>query len=110
MLQQRQVSEKIELFRPRLSKVNAMRNFLAPLILTALWSALLTAADSGEPQFERDIRPLLKIHCLDCHGATKEKKGGLDLRLRRLLAQGGDSGPAILPGRRRAHSIGGGNP
>ncbi|HAA70811.1 MAG TPA: hypothetical protein DCE55_16865 [Planctomycetaceae bacterium] len=98
MLQQRRVSEKIGLFRPRLSKVNAMRNFLAPLILTALWSALLTAADSGELQFERDIRPLLKIHCLDCHGATKEKKGGLDLRLRRLLAQGGDSGPAIVPG------------
>ena len=75
-----------------------MRNFLAPLILTALGTSLLTAADSGEPQFERDIRPLLKIHCLDCHGATKEKKGGLDLRLRRLLAQGGDSGPAIVPG------------
>ena len=75
-----------------------MRNALHPLILTALWTASLPAAEPRELQFERDIRPLLKIHCLDCHGAIKEKKGGLDLRLRRLMAQGGESGPAIIAG------------
>jgi hypothetical protein len=46
--------------------------------------------------FERHIRPILKEHCLDCHGATEEREGGLDLRLRRFLVQGGDSGPAIV--------------
>ncbi len=48
--------------------------------------------------FEKDIRPILKVHCLDCHGAGLEAKGGLDLRLRRWMVQGGDSGPAIAPG------------
>lgn len=58
----------------------------------------------GEPasdkslMYERDIRPILREHCLDCHGAAKEKKGGLDLRLRRLMVKGGESGPAIVPG------------
>ncbi|MCA9106094.1 MAG: PSD1 domain-containing protein [Planctomycetales bacterium] len=45
--------------------------------------------------FERDIRPILRAHCLDCHGATAEHEGGLDLRQVRLMLAGGDSGPAI---------------
>src|SRR5689334_10471192 len=52
----------------------------------------------GELSFETHIRPLLKAHCFRCHGGEEESKGGLDLRLRRLLAAGGDSGAAIVPG------------
>jgi len=48
--------------------------------------------------FERHIRPLLKAHCFDCHGAASEVEGQLDLRLRRLMLEGGESGPAIEPG------------
>ena len=48
--------------------------------------------------FERDIRPIFRAHCYDCHGADKEMKGGLDLRLVRLMKKGGESGPAIVPG------------
>ena len=48
--------------------------------------------------FEKDIRPIFKAYCLDCHGATDELKGGLDLRLRRFAEKGGESGAAIVPG------------
>ncbi len=48
--------------------------------------------------FERDIRPIFKAYCFDCHGSEAEHKGELDLRLRRLVAKGGESGPAIAPG------------
>lgn len=48
--------------------------------------------------FERDIRPIFRAHCLDCHGAVEDKEGSLDLRLVRLMLQGGDSGPALEPG------------
>lgn len=45
--------------------------------------------------YERDIRPIFRAHCFDCHGATDEVEGGLDLRLVRFMKRGGDSGPAI---------------
>lgn len=48
---------------------------------------------------ERHIWPILKAHCLDCHGADPtDIKGQLDLRQKRRMEQGGDSGPAIVPG------------
>lgn len=47
--------------------------------------------------YERHIRPIFRAHCFDCHGATDEVEGGLDLRLVRFLRKGGESGPAIDP-------------
>jgi hypothetical protein len=63
---------------------------------------IASPARSDEPRqltFERDIRPVFRTHCFDCHGAESELKGGLDLRLVRLMQQGGESGPALVPGR-----------
>lgn len=48
--------------------------------------------------FEQHIRPILKAHCFRCHGGEEDAKAGLDLRLRRFMVAGGDSGPAIVPG------------
>ena len=48
--------------------------------------------------FEADVRPILKAHCFHCHGEDGTAKGGLDVRLRRLLLKGGKHGPAIAPG------------
>ena len=59
----------------------------------------VASAVAAEPlTFEQDIRPILRAHCYDCHGATQDVQGGLDLRLVRFMAEGGDQGPAIVPG------------
>jgi hypothetical protein len=49
-------------------------------------------------KFESDVRPILREYCLDCHGASDQIEGSLDLRLVRFMLQGGDSGPALVPG------------
>jgi mono/diheme cytochrome c family protein len=48
--------------------------------------------------FEKNIRPIFKANCFPCHGEGEKLNGKLDVRWRRLLAQGGQSGPAIVPG------------
>jgi mono/diheme cytochrome c family protein len=56
-------------------------------------------ARAGSPlTFERDVRPILKTYCLDCHGASADPKGKLDLRLKRSALKGGKSGTALVPG------------
>jgi len=44
--------------------------------------------------FNEEVKPLLEAHCFKCHGATKKVKGGLSIRNRADLLEGGDSGPA----------------
>ncbi|MFM7037071.1 MAG: DUF1553 domain-containing protein [Planctomycetaceae bacterium] len=49
--------------------------------------------------FEAKIRPVLVQHCYKCHSAeSKDIRGGLLVDSRQGLLQGGDSGPAVVPG------------
>jgi hypothetical protein len=53
------------------------------------------AAASPDPA--RDIQPLLKAHCIQCHGPDKAL-GGLRLDSRALALKGGVSGVSLVPG------------
>ena len=67
--------------------------------LSLLHVFLLTAnISAAELLYERDVRPLLKEHCFHCHGERGVTEANLDLRLRRLILQGGESGQAMVPG------------
>src|SRR5437016_8038614 len=49
--------------------------------------------------FEKKVRPVLVQHCFECHSAkAKRVKAGLLLDSRAGLLEGGDNGPAIVPG------------
>lgn len=56
------------------------------------------AVDQAEHAFLKDVKPLLASRCLTCHGPDKSE-GGLRLDTRKLALKGGDSGPALAPGR-----------
>jgi Protein of unknown function (DUF1553)/Protein of unknown function (DUF1549)/Planctomycete cytochrome C len=50
--------------------------------------------------FETKVRPVLVKHCYPCHSIEAAKsKGGLKLDSRDGLLTGGDSGPAVIPGK-----------
>ena len=53
----------------------------------------------SRPVFERDIRPIFKVHCFHCHGEEEKPKGGVDLRQRRLLLKASESGLVLVPGK-----------
>ncbi len=55
------------------------------------------AFEAGE-FFEKEIRPLLVEKCQGCHG-EKKASGGLRLVGREALLKGGDTGPAVSPGK-----------
>ena len=64
-----------------------------------LASACLSAAGAADlTHFEQRIRPLLIQNCIECHGPDKQK-GGLRLDSRAGWQTGGDSGPALVPGK-----------
>jgi hypothetical protein len=50
--------------------------------------------------FEKQVRPLLVEHCHNCHSVKAGKtRGGLALDSRDAVLKGGDSGPAVVPGK-----------
>ncbi|MFM7055866.1 MAG: PSD1 and planctomycete cytochrome C domain-containing protein [Planctomycetota bacterium] len=70
-----------------------------PVLLADEASAEVTA--SRESHFEQHIRPVLAGVCFRCHGGERVS-GGLRVDSREGLLSGGDSGPAIDPGRPRS--------
>jgi hypothetical protein len=79
-----------------------MRSYLSSFLWPFVFPALAVAAPpAGDSEFfEKKIRPVLVQHCYKCHSAeAKKDKGGLRLDTRDGLRKGGDSGPALVPGK-----------
>ena len=71
--------------------------FLLPWLLMATGGWFHARADE---YFLSTIEPILKKHCYECHSHGSGKmKGGLTLDSRSGWEQGGDHGPAIIPGK-----------
>src|SRR2546428_8421621 len=93
-------------FPSRLWQIMTARYFLPSIAALIAASLLANASRAEQPlTFEQHVRPILRAHCFQCHGEEDEHEGSLDLRLVRLMAKGGDSGPAIVPGKAEASLI-----
>jgi Planctomycete cytochrome C len=76
--------------------------------LTALF-AVVPAGRADQPTiasaaarvdyFEKNVRPILVNHCHTCHSAETKPAGGLRVDDRNGLRVGGNTGPAIVPGK-----------
>ena len=105
---------------PMIPRIHDLILMLAVAGLFGLVEGLSYAADQGdaatkekpaEPQqeqftpaqlefFEKEVRPLLVKHCDECHGPNaKRLEGGLLMTGRADLLAGGDTGPAVVPGK-----------
>ena len=74
-----------------------------PALLAALLVALadeprLPAAADRRIDFNADVRPIFAKACYSCHGPDKQR-GGLRLDRKKDALAGGDSGPAVVPGK-----------
>ena len=75
------------------------------LVFPLLAFCVLPVITFGQDQaklafFETKIRPVLVKHCYRCHSEKSGKsKGSLRVDSKAALAAGGDSGPAIVPGK-----------
>ncbi|MEZ6141717.1 MAG: PSD1 and planctomycete cytochrome C domain-containing protein [Zavarzinella sp.] len=78
-----------------------VRIFLIALFIGNL--STIRGEDAGIAFFEKSIRPVLIEQCYRCHSeeakAKNKLKGGLLLDSKAGLLRGGDSGPAIVPGK-----------
>jgi mono/diheme cytochrome c family protein len=76
-----------------------MRRLVRVVLVTA--AGLLPgrcAADAGPVvDYARDLQPIFTRACVSCHGPEKQRNG-LRLDTALGLREGGDSGPAIVPG------------
>jgi hypothetical protein len=84
----------------RVRRRQALRS--GALMLALAWAVPVLGADdrTGRDSFEEKIRPALIAHCYPCHSVAAGKaKGGLRLDDRDSTLAGGDSGPALVPGR-----------
>ena len=68
------------------------------LIFSSFLVPAMAFAGPAADRFEKEIRPILVEHCQKCHGPQKQMAG---LRLDSLQAalKGGESGPAVVPGK-----------
>ena len=77
------------------------------VVVTLLLGIVVGASSSAEAApreagalefFEKKVRPILVGNCYTCHSADTNSKGGLRVDDLNGLLQGGNRGPAIVPG------------
>lgn len=80
-----------------------LRSIGAGLLLACAGASWAEAAETTAPagpaadvHFEDQIFPILRAHCISCHGETAAPEGNLDLRQVQRMRDGGDSGPALV--------------
>jgi mono/diheme cytochrome c family protein len=87
----------VALYNRALSDAEVLQNFSAGVPMGTDFARLLPPAHEGQVDFVRDIQPIFRQHCYDCHSADHED-GGVNLGIRDRALQGGHDGPVFEVG------------
>ena len=69
---------------------------IASALIFSLVLAPTVFADDATPRFGSDVQPLLKKHCLKCHGPAK-REAKLNLSTPGGIVRGGMNGAVLVP-------------
>jgi mono/diheme cytochrome c family protein len=83
----------MQVFRPLLLIPFAL--FVTFRVAAAEESKPLPTTSEQLEFYTSQVLPILKTHCLKCHGGGKTVKGGLRLTSRENILKGGETGPAV---------------
>lgn len=86
--------------------MQVFRPYLMTMAMTFAWPMVfsVSAAEQTKPVattgeqlefYSQQVLPILKTHCLKCHGDGKTIKGGLRLTSQESILKGGETGPAV---------------
>lgn len=87
----------VAVYSRALTEREVLQNFRSGPPVAVNYAALLPPPYAGSVDFQRDIQPIFRRHCFDCHAADQED-GGVNLGNRQRAWQGGDQGPIFVPG------------
>ncbi|HVJ69532.1 MAG TPA: DUF1553 domain-containing protein [Caulifigura sp.] len=87
----------VALYNRALSVAEVQQNFHAGLPAAINYASLLPPVANRKIDFVRDVQPILREHCYDCHSADHED-GALNLGIRQRAMLGGLNGAVIAKG------------
>ncbi len=79
----------------RRSRIQAVPQSLLMVVSSAMF--LAGAAYSSDLDFEKEVWPILEIHCMECHG-EKQTYSNLRLDSSAAIRRGGELGEVLVPG------------
>jgi Planctomycete cytochrome C len=94
----RDYDSTVTLFGRRLSRSARTVMKIKVVAAAGLWMLAGSGRVAQAVDYLRDVKPILAERCYSCHGAIRQK-AGLRLDTAMLIRRGGESGPAIEPGR-----------
>lgn len=88
----------VAIYSRALSEQEVAQNFAAGARFSAIdYAALLPPAAERKVDFVKDVQPIFRAACFECHAEGNEE-GGLNLGIKSRAEEGGDHGPAWTAG------------
>ena len=79
-------------------EIRQVRRILPHLLATFVFISPALVRAAMPLDYDKDVKPVLEARCFKCHGPEKQK-AGLRLDVKESALKGGESGPALVPGK-----------